>query len=516
MRKITRQIVWLFVVFVVYFGYSAFIDGVALYHLKIGMTVYNGDLYVGKFSSGLLMGTAGWSQTRIFFENHQFLLPPNFHAVLDNGQTITGNISAHIGGFMAPNSLSYTILTPFKLVLLGAVFASLIPLFKSIFLGTFLGIKNYLKNRRPNILFNYEKAIHYTETLKTKLEEGNYEQIKAQYGAFDNLTFRPVYLKTMMEEIADYLIRQRDTKIFINPSQVIINSLVEMYDKERKTAQDGKPVEWFFDLRMGYDYTSVGSKYNIAYYKALSVRKISPVYLAWKLFSLEMFRFFLYVLLAIIPTIILNVIILPLVGKSASSFVTSQTAPATVIMSLFIISIILHACFTLTQKQYRHMKYIWLPAIVYYLLVLWFGVSLVIGINSIQSVGATYIPGTAIALMWPFFAALGYTILSSCLILYIISILMDDLPNPDGLNTKDIVNGLVLPAVFWCAATAIHFTGILGKKNLSLYSGIAVALVAGFWVYLTIADILANNLIRPTKKDAFPFPKARDQQPILN
>ncbi|ATZ16605.1 hypothetical protein JN01_0182 [Entomoplasma freundtii] len=502
MRKITVKLVWLFVVFVIYFGYSAFVDGVAVYHLTHKMEIYDATgTLVGSFTSGILMGSSEWAKTGIIYLNGQFVLPAGFYATIGDSTEHITNLSEYIGGFMAPTSLLYTILTPFKLVLVGGVFATLIPLTKSIFFGTFIGIKDYIKNRRANLLFNYQKAINFTVNLKSKLELGDYEQVKAQYGDYGGLAFKPAYLQTMMDEIADTLIRERSLKIFIKPCQIVITSLKEMYEKERRTAISQHPDEMFFDFKMGYDYVSIGSKYSIAYYKSIDTKATTPMRLAWKLFSLEMFRFYIYMLLAIIPTIIINIIIIPLISRFGGGDAGSMAAPSTIIVSFFLIAIILHACFTLTKSSYRHMqREIWVPAVIYYLLIIILALTLSLGINGVQNVGSIVAPGTAISMMWPFFAALGYAILSTCLVLYIIATLMDANRTPGGMTTKLMVDGIILPAIAWLASTGANFIGVLADLNMGLWSGIAFLIVCVFWIYLSISGLLLNNIVFPSKK----------------
>lgn len=503
MRKITRQLVWLFVVFVIYFGYSAFVDGVALYHLTSNINIFDSTGNVlGTFTSGTLMGSSEWARAGIIYQGSQWLLPPGYYATIGSDPTQITNLSPYVGGFMAPTSLLYTILTPFKLVLVGGVFATLIPLTKSIFFGTFIGIRNYIRNRRMNILFNYQKTINFTVDLKSKLELGDFEQVKAQYAAYGGLSFQPVYLQTMMDEIADNLIRERSVKIFVKPCQVIINALKEMYEKERRAAIAMRPDEMFFDFKMGYNYISIGSKYSIAYYKALDTKAVTPMKIAWKLFSLEMFRFYIFMLLAIVPTVILIVVVLPLLGRFISGNISSKLAPNIVIVAFFLISIILHACFTLTKVSYRHMqKEIWVPAIVYYFLILVMAFTLGLGINGIQSIGSIVAPGTAISLMWPFFATLGYAILSTCLILYMISTLMDGFRMPGGMTKKVFIDGVILPAIVWLISTGLNYIGVLAPKlNMSLFSGLAFGILCAFWIYLSISNFLLNNIVFPSKK----------------
>lgn len=501
MRKITRQIVWLFVVFVIYFGYSAFVDGVAIFHIKDIINVFNGAEKVAELSPGMIMGSASWNSAKILWnEVNGFYLMEGYTATINGVSGIT-NLNQFIGGFMAPTSLLYTILIPFKLVLVGGVFAMLIPLTKSIFFGTIIGIKDYVKARQGNILFNYQKTIAFTKNLQEKLRVGDYEEIKVEYAAYNGLAFKPIFLANMMNSIGRALIKESSVKSYVEPCGDIVKSLQEMYGKERKVAIKGRPDEMFFDFKMGYDYTSTGSKYAIQYYKVLETKTSSKNWLAWKLFSLEMFRFFIFMLLAIIPTVIINAIVLPIVGVKDTGNALSFTAPLMIVVIFFLISIILHVSFTFNKKVYRSLrKNMIIPAICYYGLILILALTLSLGINGIKQVGSIIDQGTATSKIWPFFAALGYAILSTCLILYIISTIMDANKSVNGMTKKILIDGIILPTIAWILSTGFNFVGILAKLDMSLWSGIAFAVLAGFWIYLSISSFLLNNIIFPSIK----------------
>jgi hypothetical protein len=177
-------------------------------------------------------------------------------------------------GIMAQNSLLYTILSPFKLVLVGGVFAMLIPLVKKLFFGTVIAIKDYNRNRRGNLLYNYQAAIGYVLALKEKLEANNYEEIKKHYSTLGTIKFQPKFLLTLMDDLGDSLIREADMTIYIKPSQSVINSLTTMYNHEHHLALTGHPDEMFHDFKAGYNYVSIGSNYNIDYYKAFDAKDI--------------------------------------------------------------------------------------------------------------------------------------------------------------------------------------------------------------------------------------------------
>lgn len=517
MRKITRQLVLLFVVFVIYFGYSAFIDGASLLHTIGGEYLYEihphggGAITTFTINAGSQMGSNAWNGYNIIqnLANGKWfasIIIESSDAFNKAGQPIaqgtTLTVPVAIGGFMAPTSLLYTILSPFKLVLVGGVFALLVPLTKQIFFGTVIGIKDYIKTRRTNVLYNYQTAIDFAVNMNAKLVLGDYEQIKSQYSAFKGLAFKPLFMINMMDEIGDGLIRETDLKPYIKPSETVIVALKEMYEKERKALVLNKPSEMFFDFKRGYEYISIGSKYSIAYYKALQVGEETPKKLGWKLFSLEMFRFYVFMLLAVIPTVIVSLVILPLIAKFTSF--GDEASMYIIAVTFFGSAVIFHACFTLTKPVYKNMlKNMIVPAVIYYGLMIVLAVTFASGILGIQQIGDISSQGTSSQLMWPFFSALGYTVLSTCLIMYIIATLMDSNRNPLGMNKKIIIDGMILPAIAWAASSGVNFIGPIAgltPEKMGLFSGISFGILIGFWVYLSVSGIVLNNIVMPTFK----------------
>ncbi|ATZ17045.1 hypothetical protein ELUMI_v1c03200 [Williamsoniiplasma luminosum] len=509
MRKLTRQLVILFVVFVIYFGYTTFVDGLSLFHT-------NFDLYDPKSVESLIAvvgkGTAQGTSTfdkYLTWTNDGWQAKESFIIILNQVKTTINagsiiSVPDFIGGFWAANSLTATILAPFKLVLVGGVFAMLVPLTKTIFFGTVIGIKSYLKSRRSNILFNYQNAIKFTSELHEKLVAGDFEQVKAAYGSYNGLALKPAFLVNMMDEIGDVLIVEGSLKKFIQPCEVVVNSLKEMYEKERRNMLTAKQDEMFFDFKRGYEYTSIGSKYSIAYYKAIDTKVESKSKLAWKLYSLEMFRFYIFFIFAIVPTVIINVILLPLIGLAGEA---GNAAPALIIVIWFASAIILHAIFTLTKSSYKNMKKELLkPAITYYGLMIVMAITLAIGINGIIAMGPITAPGSSSAMMTIFFSRLGVAVLSTCLIMYVISTLMDANKAATGMTKKVILDGVILPLIAWLLSTGLNLVGmILGlahvETNLdAVFSAVSIGVLIAFWVYLSVSGVLLNNIVIPSRK----------------
>ncbi|MBY7703445.1 hypothetical protein JIY74_24445 [Vibrio harveyi] len=172
---------------------------------------------------------------------------------------------------MAPDSLLYTLLSPFKLILVGGVFAMFIPLLKQLLFNTIIGIKAYIKNRDMNVLFNYSKTIDYVKDLKTKIEANDFEGVKSAYLSYSGLAFKPMFLTNLMNEIYKKLIKFGDISVFTSGCDSVLESINEMYTKEKRRAMNnGRGDEMFYDIKRGFEYSSYSSKYFVKYYEAMS------------------------------------------------------------------------------------------------------------------------------------------------------------------------------------------------------------------------------------------------------
>ncbi|ATG97221.1 hypothetical protein [Mesoplasma lactucae] len=521
MRKLTRQLVLLVAVFIIYFGYSAWIDSMALYKLAgvyvEGMGLLNAANPHGTLLTEILNGlslnadvTAGMGANAknialgmtinngsAWLLNHQSGLNISVDAT-GGPYTVTG---FQFTGLMASDSLLYSILTPFKLVLVGGVFGLLVPLTKQVFFGTVMGIKDYIKARRNNVLFNYQKTISYVYSLNSYLQLGDYEQIKSAYAGYSGLAFKPQFLDTMMDDIANSLIREQDMSIYIKPSDVVLNSIKQMYEKERRLAISMKPDEMFFDFKRGYEYTSNGSKYVIAYYKALDTNANSKSKLGWKLFSLEMYKFPIAMILAIIPMIIVAVIVLPILSKGTSS--AGKAAPAVIFGVWMLFGILFHALSVFTKAQYRvNWKSLVVPAICYYVALALAASSFVVGLNAVINLGSIVAPNTSATKMWPWFSAVANMVLTTALMLYVVATLMDGNVSPMGMTSKLAVDGIVLPIIAWALGICFNMYGSFYDhgSEANTWNSVAFGITVGFWIYLSISNVLLNNLVLPSRK----------------
>jgi len=483
MRKITKQLVLLAVVFIIYFGYSAWIDGIALYRIA---SVASGEL-AGAFKVG------------------DFITDKAIIESMKDGVATIGSATVNVTGVMAQNSLLYALLSPWKLVLVGGVFALMIPLTKQLFFGLIIAIKDYIKNRRDNVLYNYQKAIAFAQGMKSKLETGDYEQIKAQYATLGTIKFQPKFLTTFMDDIGYALIREQDMNVYVKPAQVIIDSLTEMYESERKLAITGHPTEMFHDFKMGYDYVSIGSKYSIAYYKTIDSKGSSKKNrLGWKLFSLEMYKFYLSMILAIIPALIVVAIVVPIVESAVTeSIIATRVGILTAFIIFMVFAVIINALMVFLKPQYRLMKkYLVGPAIIYYLLMILIGATFAVGLVAVIQVGNIVWPGTT-SKTWAFLSSVANMVFATCLVLFVVSTLMDANVSVNGLTTKFIIDGIIIPLIGWGLVLAADIYGLFGTKDPSIrttWTGVAFGIGAGFWLYLSISGVLLNNIVIPSKR----------------
>ncbi|WP_434333188.1 hypothetical protein [Mycoplasma capricolum] len=504
MKKTVKLTIILLVVAVIYFGYSAWLDGVAIYAIR-GVKNDGKDSF---FS--LMTSTSAWVNNwkTILIEKLGESSEWGKKVAAFNGSTSwTDWVNAinqsgyKLTGFMAPDSLLYTLLSPFKLILVGGVFAMFIPLLKQLLFNTIIGIKSYLKNRDMNVLFNYSKTIEFVENLKTKISEGDFEGVKTVYSSYSSLAFKPVFLTNLMNEIYKTLIKFGDVTVFKNGCISVLESIQEMYLKEKRRAMNnGRGDEMFYDIKRGFEYSSYSSRYFVKYYEAMS--KDSKK-LGWKIFSIEISRFSLFLLFALLPSILLSGIIsgvlLQLITQNSSN-ITALVTIGSFIMLWVIFAIIFHAFYIFFKKDYKINKHILIkPAITYYSLLLLAFMTLTAGCVGIAQVGNIAQPFTA-PLMTKWFGALAYLVLTTCLVMYALATLVDNYRSGKQLSVKLIVNNIVLPGFIWAITTGANFVALFAKSQQvmeysSLISGINTLVMVIFWIYLFTAQFLINNLI---------------------
>ncbi|WP_434333434.1 hypothetical protein V2P58_03060 [Mycoplasma capricolum subsp. capricolum] len=504
MKKTVKLTIILLVVSVIYFGYSAWLDGVAIYAIR-GVKNEGKDSF---FS--LMTSTSAWVNNwkTILIEKLGESSEWGKKVAAFNGSTSwTDWVNAinqsgyKLTGFMAPDSLLYTLLSPFKLILVGGVFAMFIPLLKQLLFNTIIGIKSYLKNRDMNVLFNYSKTIEFVENLKTKISEGDFEGVKTAYSSYSSLSFKPVFLTNLMNEIYKTLIKFGDVTVFKNGCISVLESIQEMYLKEKRRAMNnGRGDEMFYDIKRGFEYSSYSSRYFVKYYEAMS--KDSKK-LGWKIFSIEISRFSLFLLFALLPSILLSGIIsgvlLQLITQNSSN-ITALVTIGSFIMLWVIFAIIFHAFYIFFKKDYKINKHILIkPAITYYSLLLLAFMTLTAGCAGIAQVGNIAQPFTA-PLMTKWFGALAYLVLTTCLVMYALATLVDNYRSGKQLSVKLIVNNIVLPGFIWTITTGANFVALFAKSQQvmeysSLISGINTLVMVIFWIYLFTAQFLINNLI---------------------
>ncbi|WP_338982888.1 hypothetical protein [Spiroplasma endosymbiont of Othius punctulatus] len=538
MRNNVKLVIALLVVAVIYFGYSSWIDTVAVYNIngnQLGSTPFNNTLveiwgkntdeakaawawFVGEGGFGeeklkaLGIMASGESLTEAAKTNIEFI-----QALVNYGNKGSDpeNLKYIFEGFMAPNSLAKTLLDPFKLILVGGVFALFVPLTIKVFLGTVTGIKTYLRGRQANLLFNYEKTITYVTDLQTKIAANDLAGVKAAYGAYAGLPFKPKFLDNMMDELCILIVKEKNVSHLADPAQTVVDGIKTMFSKERQRAITGRGDEMFFDFKRGYEYSSLGSNKVAEYYKAMpeSERNSS---LGWKMISLEMIRFGLFLAATFIPALIIFGII------SATMLTgTAATLPAdlkVLIISLvalgtwIISTIIVHRIYIFRKPIYKDIKKeISKPLGVYYALYFFMFMTIAIAMVGISSVGAITDPGTGTKI-WAWFAAVASLVLSSALVLYVIATLIDANKIPDGMSKKVFINGILVPLIAWIIGVLSTLAIILinnfmpedstvnFEKITAIISIVNFITLVAFWVYIALSGFILNNVVYNKKR----------------
>ncbi|QHX35940.1 hypothetical protein STIUS_v1c03860 [Spiroplasma sp. TIUS-1] len=537
MRNSVKLVIALLVIAVIYFGYSSWIDTVAIYNIngnELGSTGFNNILreiwelnfenksaydYLAKDPELLaLMGSLNIIENGGLSEaskaNLDFII-----ALVDFGNKATateGNdkLTYLFEGFMAPNSLAKKLLDPFKLILVGGVFALFVPLTIKVFLGTVSGIKVYLRGRQANLLFNYEKSIAYATDLQAKIAANDLAAVKASYGAYAGLSFKPKFLDNMMDELIVLIVKEKNVSHLADPAQTVVDGLKTMYSKERQRAITGRGDEMFFDFKRGYEYSSLGSSKVAEYYKAMPDSERTSN-LGWKMISLEMIRFGLFLAITFLPAFAIFGVITAALNGVASDLSDSLSVliVSTIALGTWIISaVVCHYIYIMRKPIYRDMKKeIAKPLRIYYILYFLMFMTLAVSMVGIASVGAITEPGSGTKI-WSWFAAIASLVLSSSLILYVIATLIDANKVSDGMSKKALLNGIVIPLIAWVVGVMttlaiILLNGFVSEENLADYENIIaivsiinfVTLVV-FWIYIALSGFILNNVVYNKKR----------------
>ncbi|MDQ0567558.1 hypothetical protein [Mycoplasma yeatsii] len=510
MRKTVKLTILLLVVAVIYFGYSAWIDSVAIYAIR------NTDLKdpTKSFWSSMTSSPAWISQWKAILEarfssDGPFKNPELVKQVQSfNGSTawsawqeVIAQSGYKLTGFMAPDSLLYTLLSPFKLILVGGVFAMFIPLLKQLLFNTIIGIKAYIKNRDMNVLFNYSKTIDYVKDLKTKIEANDFEGVKSAYLSYSGLAFKPMFLTNLMDEIYKKLIKFGDISIFASGCDSVLESINEMYTKEKRRAMNnGRGDEMFYDIKRGFEYSSHSSKYFVKYYEAMSKNNKD---LGWRIFSIEISRFPLFLLFSVLPSALLSGILSTVILKSISSPLTASVVTlitfGSFVLPWVLFAIILHWFYAILKTDYKiNKRLLFKPALVCYSLLLLAAITVTAGCIGIAQVGNIAEPYTAV-LMTKWFSALAYLVLTTCLVMYVLATLVDNHRKGKELKFNVIISNIVAPLFIWVITTGANFFAIfattIAEDITNWISGINIIIMVLFWIYLFTSNFLINNLI---------------------
>ncbi|KNG79537.1 hypothetical protein [Mycoplasma sp. HU2014] len=507
MRKTVKLTILLLVVAVIYFGYSAWIDSVAIYAIR------NTDPSdpTKSFWSSMTSSPAWIAQWKAILEARFTTL--NKPDLVEQVKTFNGStawsawteVIAQSGyrltGFMAPDSLLYTLLSPFKLILVGGVFAMFIPLLKQLLFNTIIGIKAYIKNRDMNVLFNYSKTIDYVKDLKTKIEANDFEGVKSAYLSYSGLAFKPMFLTNLMNEIYKKLIKFGDISVFASGCDSVLESINEMYTKEKRRAMNnGRGDEMFYDIKRGFEYSSYSSKYFVKYYEAMSKNNKD---LGWRIFSIEISRFPLFLLFSAIPSAILSGILSTVILRSISSTISASVITlitfGSFILPWVLFAILLHWFYAISKTEYKiNKRLLFKPALVYYLLLLLAAITITAGCIGIAQVGNIAEPYTAV-LMTKWFGALTYLVLTTCLVMYVLATLVDNHRKGKELKLNVIISNIIAPLFIWVITTGANFFAIfattIAEDITNWISGTNIIIMVLFWIYLFTSNFLINNLI---------------------
>ncbi|WP_368486745.1 hypothetical protein [Spiroplasma sp. DGKH1] len=382
------------------------------------------------------------------------------------------------------NSNLVQILSPFKLIILGMLFAMIIPTFKSIFMSTIIGMRQYKKTKSDFLLYNYDKLHTILENMKINILKNNMSGIKKDLLLYEKSPVKPEFVNTLVRDLRKTALIEGDFTRYKEVIDKVLGALTEIYQKERQVILTANKKEAFFDFKRGYEMASQGSKYNVDYYQTLYNNVKNRVALGWKIFSLSMFRFYFYLLgYGLGITTILAIVVFPILNTYSNVNLEKWGAIIFVICCVTI-ALIVHLIKTLQNKNLNNKNYLIIPALVYYSLIALIVLNICLTISIMPSI-TDPVPNVGESILavgpLPYLLSLAYLVLSTALLLYVIATLMDSF-KADGLSLELIIEGLVVPFALWLGVTIAKFT----TNSLSNHHQISAQLNNTITGYITI------------------------------
>ncbi|AGM25421.1 hypothetical protein [Spiroplasma chrysopicola] len=399
------------------------------------------------------------------------------------------------------NTVIVQIMSPFQVVILGLIFAMIIPTFKSIFLASYSLMRKYQKNKNQFLLYKYDKLMLILRLMERNVNTNNVNGLKRNFLSYDvNDIIRPQFVESLVADLKTAVVRDYALPRYGKVVKEVIKCCEDFYQKERAVSTGSVKRELFFDIRQGYQLTSQGSNYNIHYFETLYSKTNNKQQLGWKIYSLYMIKFNYYFLFyGLGLAAVVGIISFPIIGQY-SNFNLATWGVSLLVMVSSVGTIVSHGFRSLTlSKKFEVRKYLILPAVTYYFLILLIFLNIAGSIMLLPSITAIPPESTNIfeSGALPFLFALANLVLTTALLIYILATLMDYLKGP-GLVKEYLIEGIILPLVMFLTFTITRTSLIIyydDPQGLNPFVNmIQTFLTAALFIYWVVNWIFSSMM----------------------
>ncbi|WP_338972812.1 hypothetical protein [Spiroplasma endosymbiont of Panorpa germanica] len=383
--------------------------------------------------------------------------------------------SAFLKEFQEKNSVLFSLFDPFKLIILAFIFSIIVSTFNSIFLGWIKKINAYQKNRNSFLLIYFDETIAGLKKTQILLKSKNTQELKSQLSLVNKLTYKPIFMKVLIEDLINAIICEKDLSDF----DALIENCIEQIEGIKVSEQNHlitNKREAFFDVRKSYEYNSQGSKFYIDYYQKkqdiLSKNRRNE----WNLLSLQMLRIYPIIIYSVLISLLACILITPLAvfvikGNTfiiiAATFVSFSTC----------LAVIWHSIYLFKDPNSRVLIK---RAMLFYLVLIIMAINLIWCFVNIQNTLTVQTTENGQQELFNFLFEILYCVLSTALMAYVFTTLIE-LFRDVYFNKIILWEGIIVPSIVFFVISIINILN-LSLKNSQFYFSINLWIMSLYWI----------------------------------
>ncbi|AKX34175.1 hypothetical protein SLITO_v1c05270 [Spiroplasma litorale] len=378
----------------------------------------------------------------------------------------------------------YQIFSPFKLLILGSIFTIVYGAIKTILFFNIKNLKDYKKNLRNNILFEYDNVIKYLSVLKENIKDQKIDKIKHNIKDYSSIKYRPVYLNLLIDELASRILSNHDFSDLYQSCSLVMENINETYKKEKDKLMHLK-TENMFDLKRVNEYYNKNSWFVISFYLSLHNKDVhSHEYEVnkWKITSLYISRFsyFLY------PAFIISLILYGAVGGMLYGIGVdlNKFFYGSFSLCVFLISSLLFIFNLIYNRKKHSIKIFWGHLFVYLMFICFIFIDIFLNIilSPIMKSSSDWYESELIT----FLCYIVYIVLSTMLLSYIFTSILEVFEYK-SFNVFNIILNIALPIIIFIESSVLNYLSVHNEETNKLYL-INFIIIFTYWIFSLITS----------------------------